>query len=124
MRDETVFASAARTASANSDDFDLPYDAAGVLLFLNVSAASGTTPTLDVKLQTKDPISGSYLDIPGAAFTQKTTAAGLSTLTVHPFATASPGVIAQALGRTLRVATTVAGTTPSFTYSVAVNYIG
>lgn len=35
-------------------------------------AVSGTSPTLDVKLQEATTVGGSYTDIPGAAFTQRT----------------------------------------------------
>ena len=43
---------------------------------LSVNAISGTTPTLDVKLQECDTVGGSYSDVAGGAFTQVTTVDG------------------------------------------------
>lgn len=119
MQEKTVFTSAARTATANSDDFAFDgIDYAGVLVYLNISAASGTTPTLVVKLQAKDPVSGSYTDIPGAAFASKNTT-GADTLTVHPAATASANrVVSHTVPRIMRAVATIGGTTPSFTFTV------
>jgi len=55
----------------------------GVRLILNISAALGESKALDVKLQTKDPVSGAWIDIPGAAFAQKS-ATGTDDLIVYP----------------------------------------
>lgn len=40
---------------------------------LSANAISGTTPTLDIKLQESDSLGTGYTDISGAAFTQVTT---------------------------------------------------
>jgi hypothetical protein len=64
---------AAKTATFNTPDL-VNYDGRGIELTLDITAASGTTPTLDVKIQGKDEVSDTYTDIPGAAFTQKTAA--------------------------------------------------
>lgn len=78
----TVFTSAARVASANStSQFSKAYK--GVMLTLDVTAASGTTPTLDVKLQQLDTLSGQWVDLSGAVF-QRITTTGQRTLTVYP----------------------------------------
>lgn len=97
----TFLASAARTVTGNSGEFNL-YDHDEALVFLNVTAASGTSPTLNVKVQTKDP-NGDWYDL--VSFTQATAAAKeAKPVTVY--------------GETLRIAYTVAGTTPSFTFTV------
>ncbi len=41
---------------------------------LAVATVAGTSPTLDVKVQSSDASGGTYADISGAAFTQVTTA--------------------------------------------------
>lgn len=43
---------------------------------LNSSAGGGTTPTLDVKLQSCSTVGGTYADISGATFTQITDSGG------------------------------------------------
>lgn len=118
----TVLASAARTATLNSAD-QVNYDARGVRIFLDISAVSGTSPTLDVKLQSKDALSGVYVDDPGSVFAQKT-ATGTDELTVYPGVTTSANRARSApLPRTWRVVCTIGGTTPSFTFSVGASYI-
>ena len=67
----TLFASAARTASANGSAVELG-DCAVARLDLKVTAASGTTPTLVVKVQTS-PDGTTWADV-GTAFTQATAA--------------------------------------------------
>lgn len=116
----TVFASAARTVTANSTDFEIdPTRFTGLMLFLDISAASGTTPTLDVKLQRKDPISTNYDDVPGGAFAQKTTT-GTDTLVVYPgVAETANETVSDLANGTLRAVATIGGTTPSFTFSLA-----
>ena len=118
----TVFASAARTATANSGDLE-NRTARGVRLWLNITAASGTTPTLDIKLQWKDPLSGLYFDIPGANFPQKT-GTGTDDLTVYPgIAETATEAISDVIPRGWRAVATIGGTTPSFTFSLAGSYI-
>lgn len=118
----TVFGSAARTVTANSSDVD-NYSARGVRCLLDVTAASGTTPTLDVKLQSKDPISGKYVDLPGAAFTQKT-AASTDDLTVYPgVAETANETVSDVISGVWRAVATIGGTTPSFTFTLGCSYI-
>lgn len=97
----TFLPSAARTESGNSGEFNL-YDHDEALVFLDVTAASGTDPTLDVKVQTKDP-NGKWYDL--VSFTQKTDVGQeAKAVTVY--------------GETLRIAYTIGGTEPSFTFAV------
>ena len=97
----TPVASAARTTSSNSGALD----ASGirtVSLLLDVTAASGTTPTLNVSVEESDD--GTTWRSVGA-FAQKTAVSNER----KSFAIA---------GDYYRVVWTVGGTTPSFTFSV------
>ena len=120
----TVLGTAARTdTTVNSDDQDNA-GWRGVILTLDITAKSGTTPTLDVKVQTKDPASGNYVDLAGAAFAQKNdTFTG--TLTIYPGVTVAGNVaISELLGRTWRTVSTIGGSaTPTFTYSIGACYL-
>ena len=98
----TLFASAARTASANGSAVELG-DCAVARLDLKVTAASGTTPTLNVKVQTS-PDGTTWTDV-GTAFAQATGAT-----TEHK--------IVSGLDRFVRGVATIGGTTPSFTFSL------
>lgn len=94
-------ASAAQTASGNTGAIECY--GKELTVTLDVTAASGTTPTLDVKLQ-HAPDDSKWSDL-GAAFTQKT-AAGREVKTftqMHGY---------------LRVVWTIGGTGPSFTFSI------
>lgn len=112
-----VFPSQAITATTNSADIN-NNNTSGGHFFLNITAASGTTPTLDLKLQAKCSKQGIYVDIPGAAFAQKV-AAGTDLLVIAPGVTvAANKAVATILPLTMRWVATVAGTTPSFTFSI------
>ncbi len=103
-----LFGAAARTSSANGSGVDLQDTThpggRAMKAVLDCGAASGTTPTLDVKMQESDDNS-SFADISGATFAQLT-AAGLKELHF------------QAKKRYVRAVATVAGTSPSFTFAV------
>lgn len=121
----TAKASAAQgLGTVNGDDLT-NFNGKGVLVTLDVTAVSGTTPTLDVKLQHKDSVSGKYVDIPGASFTQKT---GISTdtLLIYPSITVTANrQVNSTLGKLFRIVSTVGGTaTPIFTFSVGVDLLG
>lgn len=118
--------SAARTAAFTGDRVDVR----GLTVFtiqLDITAASGTSPTLDVKLQTLIDDTN-WCDF--AAFAQQTAAARRVirvNVTSAPQAevactdgTLAAGTVHQGpLGRAVRVKHgTPGGTTPSFTYSV------
>jgi hypothetical protein len=109
---------AAKTATFNTPDL-VNYDGRGIELTLDITAASGTTPTLDVKIQGKDEVSDTYTDIPGAAFTQKT-AAGDDKLTIYPgIAVVANESVNLPCPGTIRAVCTIGGTTPSFTFTLA-----
>lgn len=116
-QDVTVLASSERTSSENSDWFR-SLGARGVRVFLDITAASGTTPTLDIKFQALDPVSGKAFDIPGASFAQKT---GTETdaITVYPgIAETNNETVSDVLSTKFRAVATIGGTSPSFTFSL------
>ena len=118
----TVFTSAARTTTTNSADLT-NYSARGVRLTLDITAASGVVPTLDVKIQAKDTLSGAYVDIAGAVFTQKT-ATGTDELVIYPgIAETANESVSDIIPRAWRAVATIAGTTPSFTFSLGAAYV-
>ena len=82
------------------------------MIVLNASAGTGTTPTLDVKLQHSDTTtSGDFADVTNAAFTRVTDVSGTAGVQVLR-------VNVSDLKRYLRVIGTIAGTTPSFDFGV------
>lgn len=101
----TAVASAARTSSGDSGA-QADYGAAETLrVQLDVTAASGTSPTLDVVIE--DTLDGTNWNVIGT-FAQKT-AIGREVINITtPFADR------------IRVRWTIGGTTPSFTFSVVV----
>lgn len=110
--------SSARTTSGNSAGF-VNYNWAGATFFLNVTAVSGTTPTLVWKIQWSYDGGTTYvdLDLTNAA-TASITAAGTAKLVVYPgVATAANAGLGVPLPRFFRSAWTVGGTTPSFTFA-------
>lgn len=118
MKKLTIAASAARTATGNSGALHNDIHAKGIHLVLDITAASGTTPTLDVKVQRYDHVSNQYVDLVGGAFAQKTTT-GVDDLVIYPgIAETANRSVSDVLNEDLRVVWTIAGTTPSFTFSV------
>lgn len=79
---------------------------------LNSGAGTGTLPTLDVKLQESATVGGSYTDIPGAVFTQVTTAASLQGLALTK---------EGRLGFVRAVGTITGSATPTFPFSVTLS---
>lgn len=104
----TLLASAAQTASVNSADITI-YNGSKLAVYLDVAAASGTTPTLDVTVKAKDPASGKYFLL--GTFTQKT---GV----VSDVLFIGNGAGSTFAARTIRVEAVIGGTSPSFTFSV------
>lgn len=100
---ETPVPSAAQTASGNSGTLTGYGPATSLRAQLNVTAASGTTPTLNVIIE--DSLDGTNWNTVGT-FAQKTAAAREVINITTPFSDL------------LRVTWTVGGTTPSFTFAV------
>jgi hypothetical protein len=100
--DGAVVLSAARTVTGNGGAAETGNRTEIRGLVLDVTAASGTTPTLDVSVQTSDDNS-SWRTL--ASFGQKT---GVS----------NQHLSVAARDRYVRFSWVIAGTTPSFTFSV------
>ena len=118
-----ILALATRTATVTNSDDQESNGAKGVYLSLDINTVSGTSPTLNVKVQRKDPISGNYVDITGGAFAERTGSHANSTfgLTIYPTGAAQDNlVVPDVLGLDWRVVATIGGTdTPTFAFSVA-----
>jgi hypothetical protein len=95
--------SAARTASGNTADIDVGRFICGEIC-LDVTAVSGTNPTLDVYIEGKDQLSGKYKVL----FSQT----GISAVGTYWF------TITTLAFKYLRVRWVIGGTSPSFTFSV------
>lgn len=120
-----VLASAARTDSTVTSVDQTNERWRGVRLILDITAKSGTNPTLDVKVQGKDPVSGNYYDIPGAAFAEQSTVTTVE-LVIYPGVAETANVsVSDVLPEVWRVHATTGGTdTPTFTYSVGASLTG
>lgn len=105
-------ATAAVTSTATSSAIDLLEYDGDILLVLDSAAGTGSSPTLDVKVQNSDASSGTYTDISGATFTQVTGSASMQTLVISK----------DSAERYIKIVQTIGGSTPSFTYSI--NLIG
>lgn len=104
-KEETVLISASRTISGESEVI-LSGKYKEAVAFIDVTAATGTSPTLDVKFQTKDPVSGKWFNITELEFTQLT-------IVGNEMKTKS-----GLLGSSLKCIYTIGGTTPDFTFSI------
>lgn len=89
----------------------------GLLVFVNVSAISGTGASLTVTIKGLDPVSGaSYTILASTAIT----ATGLTVLRVYPHLTAVANLTAaDVIPPNFQVTATIAGTTPAVTATIA-----
>ncbi len=101
---DVALASAARTASGTSGPITTPGAAADVVLMVHCTAASGDTPTLDVSLE-ESADNSNWTAVTASGATQLTAAGNRV-------------AAARVSKNYVRVAYTIAGTTPSFTFSV------
>ena len=104
----TLHTSAAETVTVTGADVDTE-QLGSANFYLDVTAVTGTTPTLDVKIQEKDPVSGKYFDL--VSFTQKTA--------ISSERKSYGSGAGELLGKVIRYVATIAGTTPSFTFSLS-----
>lgn len=113
----TLHASAARTATGNGSAVgtgllhnpitgDIQGFAQEAMIYLDVTAASGTTPTLDVIIQGRTNGSGTWTALPDGTFSRKVTT-GQDCIR-----------IAGPLPPEIRARYVIGGTTPSFTFIV------
>lgn len=92
----------------------------GIHLTLQATGKTGSSPTLDVKLQAKDNVSGNYYDIHGAAFAQVTDNQTAPVyLSVYPgIAETSNQTVSDIIPKTVRVYHTVSGTGAAWSLDV------
>lgn len=94
----------------------------GVRIVCVISAVSGTSPTLTLKLQAYDAASGTWVDVKGAS-TLALGATGTTEMTVYPGLTAVVNEAVNAVpGRLVRLYGTIGGSnTPTVTCSIGVD---
>lgn len=120
--ERTILTSAARTASGASSAQLNTGGHRGVLIVVDVTAVSGTTPTLTPAVQGLDPVSGKWVDLHSDAAAISTT--GTYTYVLYPGVseTVGTGGLTKAssgvLPRQWRFQYAIGGTSPSFTFSV------
>jgi hypothetical protein len=122
ITNQQVESSAARTTTGTGTT-NQNYNWAGAFFQINVTAVSGTTPTLLVRVQyTVDGTNFYDLDTTNAQ-TASITTTGLSTLKVYPgLVNVASTQCNSMLPRQYRFAWTIGGTTPSFTFSIFASY--
>lgn len=113
----TILTHTAAASGSASGDIELNYSNAGkIAIFVNVTAITGTAPTLTVTLQGKSPQGVYYTMLASAALT----ATGLTVLRVYPGAAATANISANdILPETLRISTAIGGTAPAVTATIA-----
>jgi hypothetical protein len=105
---------AATTGASSADQTNL--GGAGAQIGVNVTAITGTTPSVTVIIEGKDAASGTYYTLLSSA---AITTTGFTLLSLHPGLTPAANTIAnQVLPATWRVRTVIAGTTPAVTATV------
>lgn len=88
----------------------------GIIVPINITAITGTTPTLTVTIQGKDPISATYYTVLASAALNAT---GFTELIVIPGVTVSANLAAsRPLPSQWRIITAIAGTTPAVTATI------
>lgn len=89
----------------------------GIKLVIDITALTGTVPTLTVTIQGKDPVSGKYYTLLVSA---ALAAVATTTLEVYPgIAAAANSTAGVTLPRTFRIITVIGGTTPTVTATIA-----
>ena len=131
---KSILASAARTSTSTAK-FTMPM-ADSYTFFVNCTAASGTSPTLDIVYQTSIDGGTTYVDLPWRH--AQITSATANILTVRLGLGLGETVVEQAVADTggtlakaavcdisnMQVKWTVTATTPSFTFSITLIAIG
>lgn len=95
--------------------------ATGALVIANITAGTGTSPTLTVTIKGLTPDGNNTAYSVLASTAQAAGSATVFTLLVHPAATASANVAAcGALPNDIQLVTAIGGTTPAVTYTISV----
>jgi hypothetical protein len=106
--DVTIKASGALSGSTNGTTFSVA-EISSANFYLDVTASTGSTETLDVKIQGWDAVSGKYFDL--VSFTQAT---GVTQERKNYGSDSG-----ELLDKTLRYVATIGGTSPEFTFSLS-----
>lgn len=106
---DTPIASAARTTTGNGPGFSTYGPITGMVVVITVSAASGTTPTLDIDLEDS---------VDGGSTWNKVADTNASNITTTGTTVARINLVATPCTELLRFKWTIGGTTPSFTFKI------
>ena len=95
------------------------HGARGIIIYMEITAVSGTSPTLDSKVQGYDALGDVWHDITGAVFAQKT-GAGSDYLTIYPgIGETSNEAVSDVIPATIRIHNTIGGSsTPTVTFTL------
>ena len=117
-RTVTLRASSAFAATAAGDPV-ASHGARGIIIYMEITAVSGTSPTLDSKVQGYDALGDVWHDITGAVFAQKT-GTGSDYLTIYPgIGETSNEAVSDVIPALIRVHNTIGGSsTPTVTFSL------
>jgi hypothetical protein len=113
--------SASASATFTSGPFVNP-NSRSAIITLNITAVTGTTPTLAVKFQGVNH-DGVAWDLPGVAFSSQNAVAGPLVLLVSPGLTAGAGIVNGLFPVQYQVVHTIGGTTPVFTYTLDIDLL-
>ena len=120
---QTLDSSSARTATV-AGTAGTNHNARGAVITINVTAVSGTSPTLVAKLQFSPDGGTTWLDYDAKATTATISAAGAYILKFSPGCTeVANSAIGLSVPRTFRMHYTIGGTSPSFTFATYVSFI-
>lgn len=112
---KTLIPSAPVSASGNSTVFD-NHNYAGANIGINVTAVSGTTPSMTAFVEGLDEASGVWYPVLQSA---PITSTGFTLLSIyHGIAVVANQSASAVLPATFRVRWAITGTTPSFTFTV------
>ena len=117
-RTVTIVSSAALGTTAASTPV-ASHGARGIIIYMEITAVSGTSPTLDSKVQAYDALGDVWHDITGAVFAQKT-AASSDYLTIYPgIGETANEAVSDVVPALIRVHNTIGGSsTPTVTFTL------
>ena len=117
-RTVTIRASSALSATGATAPV-ASHGARGIIIYMEVTAVSGTSPTLDCKVQGYDALGDVWHDITGAVFAQKT-GAGSDYLTVYPgIGETANEAVSDVIPALIRVHSTLGGSSsPTVTFTL------
>jgi hypothetical protein len=120
MVDTTQLALVAASASQAGPDNE-NYGAIGLQVGVNITALTGTAPTMTVIVEGKDKSGAYYTLLSSAALN----AVAFTLLTLYPGVTPAANLaVSQVLPRNWRVRVVIAGTTPAVTATISASYCG